>query len=123
MSRRKVDAPDLVLFDTRAGKTGPGPVYQGVSKQIRALETDLAQDDKARIAGLAAAARSIAASIDRCSGHDDPRNQASGMQLAALHTQLREHLIAMTPAGAGGPDKFDEFLADLAAPHQGQPSS
>jgi len=103
-----------------------GPVYQGVCKQIRALfpvgpeaghqarcrcaecvETAAAKD---AVAGWLAQARSIAASIDRVSGHGQTR-QASGVQLAALHERLDAALERLAPNGER--DKLAELLADL----------
>ena len=75
-----------------------GAVYQGVNKTIRSL-VDLGVVDPVRHAGLVAQARSIAGSIDRESGDDDRRRQASGVSLAALHERLEKVLERLDPAG------------------------
>lgn len=85
-----------------------GPVYQGVAKQIRTLEqAEIINADEH--AGTIAQARSLAASIDRVSGHTHPKGQASGMQLAALHNELDQLLARLRPDDAGG----DPFAAML----------
>ena len=91
-------------------KKGTGPVYQGVCKQIRALVA-AETIDRHEHAGMIAQARSLAASIDRVSGHDGGF-QASGMQLAALHEQLGKALERLTPAGAER-DEFQELLSKM----------
>jgi hypothetical protein len=80
-----------------SNRTTGGPVYQGVCKAIRWLVDQGALDDT-RKAGLVAQARSLAASIDRESGHDPRRKQASGVSLSALHAQLAELLQLLDPA-------------------------
>lgn len=100
---------DGALFKVGTTSPGVGPVYQGVCKTIRALTT-AQQLDKSVDAGSIAQARSIAASIDRVSGHKGG-HQASGMQLAALHAQLSEVLERINPAGASDP--FQDFLEEL----------
>ena len=113
MTKRPADSPAPPMFTVAPRRTGPGPVYQGVSKQIRALvKDDAALRDRA--AGTIAAARSLAASIDRASGHDDPRAQASGMQLASMHGELRELLAVLSPEAAAA-DPFQKFLDELDA--------
>lgn len=99
---------DGALFPTPKKPAG-GPVYQGVCKTIRALTKEQVVD-RLVDAGSIAQARSLAASIDRVSGHDGG-HQASGMQLAALHAQLSEVLVRLNPAGASDP--FQDFLDDL----------
>lgn len=94
-----------------ARRSPAGPVYQGVCKQIRALIRSKTID-KTADAGTIAQARSVAASIDRVSGHDDPRAQASGMQLAALHAQLFE-LIGRLTGETTDDDAFDQLLREL----------
>lgn len=98
------------LFDVGRPKTKPGPVYQGVNKEIRALER-AGTIDRLERAGTIAQARSLAASIDRVSGHDGT-GQASGMQLAAMHEQL-DGLLARLAPDTGDTDEFQEFLASL----------
>ena len=100
---------DGQLFTVPKTSSKPGPVYQGVCKTIRALEK-AEQLDRSVDAGSMAQARSIAASIDRVSGHNGGY-QASGMQLAALHAQLSEVMVRLNPAGASDP--FQEFLEQL----------
>lgn len=117
MARR----PDDTLFDPTA-KTGPGPVYQGVCAQIRALfpnDPD-GKARKAQHAGTIAQARSLAASLDRVSGHGGTR-QASGHQLAMMHDQLDKLLERLDPDSPDA-DPFDRLLEELTngraqAPH------
>lgn len=107
---------------SRRRKRG-GPVYQGVNKAIRHLE-DQGIVDKIRHAGLTAQARSIAASIDRESGDDETRRQASGVSLSALHAQLLEVLERLDPR-AESEDSTDaawrEFTEAMTAPPQASP--
>ena len=112
------------LFDpagTRSTKDGKaGPIYQGVCKQLRALfpsdDAD-AQERKKLLAGTLAQARSLAASIDRVSGHSSAY-QAAGMQLAAMHQQLDELLLRLAPDD--GKDDFALWLEQLARPETEQ---
>ena len=83
-------------------RTTGGPVYQGVCKAIRWL-TDQGIVDEQRHGGLIAQARSLAASIDRESGHDPRRKQASGVSLAALHERLAAILQLLDPTEAAAP--------------------
>ena len=74
-----------------------GPVYQGVCAQIRELTAGAEPlVDKRLWAGTIAQARSIAASIDRDSGHGG-RKQANGVPLAQLHDQLDKLLARLNP--------------------------
>ena len=117
--------PPPPLFTVEPRRSPAGPIYQGVCKQIRALEKD-GTIDRAKDAGTIAQARSIAASIDRVSGHDDPRGQASGMQLAALHAQLFE-VIGRLTGDQTEDDAFTQLLEEInhgsatPAPHATQP--
>jgi hypothetical protein len=100
-------------------RTTGGPVYQGVCKAIRWLVDQGALDDT-RKAGLVAQARSLAASIDRESGHDPRRKQASGVSLSALHAQLAELLQLLdpedtSPAGGALGILVDRWAAEDAA--------
>ena len=92
---------------------GPGPVYQGVCAQIRHLfpraDAD-AQDRKRSMAGTIAQARSLAASIDRDSGHGGGK-QANGVPLATMHGQLDALLERL--AGNGATDPFIDLLNEL----------
>ena len=107
---RKAQTDDALFGIEQESPTGPGPVYQGVAKQLRALIANKTIDRDTH-AGIIAAARSIAASIDRVSGH---RNgpQASGMQLSALHSSLLAWLDKLVPAEAGD-DPWSEFLEEV----------
>ena len=112
------------LFDpagTRSTKDGTaGPIYQGVCKQLRALfpsDDPDAQERKKLLAGTLAQARSLAASIDRVSGHSSAY-QAAGMQLAAMHQQLDELLLRLAPDD--GKDDFALWLEQLARPETEQ---
>jgi|SRR5690625_4598562 len=102
--------PESPLFTVEMKKPPAGPVYQGVTKQIRRLERD-GVIDKATHAGTIAQARSIAASIDRVSGHDGGP-QASGMQLAALHERLESVLATLSPETTES-DPFQDLLDQL----------
>lgn len=139
-------SPASPLFDVPdADPAGPGPVYQGVAKSIRALAdrrgpaksgSTPAHPDRVvwleENAGACSAARSVAASIDRASGHGNPRAQASGMQLGALHTSLLAWLERLDPQHAGETSSvMDELTrafqedeerqrAQAAAPHPPQ---
>jgi hypothetical protein len=100
-------------------KTLGGPIYQGVCKQIRQLEKrqedESAEAWKARKdgqAGFVAAARSLAGSIDRVSGHTPGSRQASGVQLAAMHERLESLLERLDPTGETM-DEFDRLLARM----------
>lgn len=107
------------LFPAPRAKVVPGPIYQGVSKTIRAL-IDAEKLDRKIDAGSIAQARSLASSIDRVSGHTLPQHQASGVSLAALHAQLSEVLERLDPTGASDP--FQDFLEELdkeGAPNNG----
>lgn len=99
---------DAGLFPAPKKKRSFGPVYQGVAKQIRTL-TESEQLDPDQFAGTIAAARALGSSIDRASGHPDYLSQASGMQLAALHSELRELLAVLSPETAAS-DPFQELL-------------
>lgn len=105
--------PDPIppLFSVEYKRPAAGPVYQGVTKQIRRLERD-GVIHKATHAGTIAQARSIAESIDRVSGHADPDSQASGMQLAALHERLESLLATLAPEQAET-DPFQDLLDQL----------
>lgn len=105
--RRRAADP---LFDLPAANTGPGPVYQGVCKQIRELvETEAIHAGTQ--AGWIAQARSLARAVDVASGHTG-KPQASGMQLAALHNQL-DALLCRLSGTPTDRDPFADFLDDL----------
>jgi uncharacterized membrane protein YccC len=106
------------LLEPAAKSSSPGPIYQGVCKQLRALFPPgdaEAQKRKNLNAGTIAQARSLAASIDRVSGHGSAY-QAAGMQLSAMHQELDELLLRLAPAD--GKDAFDQWLEQLAEPEQ-----
>jgi len=128
MAGTKSQQGTLAIPTPRAATERGGPVYQGVCKQIRALfptgpeaghkarckcdeclETAARQD---AVAGWIAQARSLAASIDRVSGHGQTR-QASGVQLGALHERLEGILERLAPDGDQR-DPFEDLLEDLA---------
>lgn len=107
------------MFDAPASagtddKKGPGPVQQGVGKQLRHLEKQAGDPEawRASTAGWAAQARSLARAIDRASGHNGGK-QAAGMQLSAMHHQLDELLQRLAPAHGQQLDPFDELLDKL----------
>lgn len=105
---------EFALFDAPAtkGKTTGGPVYQGVNRQIRALFPDSSAPAYLERAGIVAAARSLAASIDRAAA---PPRPASGHQLALMHGQLLSHLEALAPEAGDAPDEFAQLVAQLTA--------
>lgn len=114
MPKRR-DPDPLLPIDVPTGKPlGPGPVYQGVSKTLRARIAD-GTIDRELHAGPAAAMRSLAASIDRASGHNPQRATASGMQLAALHAQLIAWHEAMFTDGATDDDPLTALVNQWAA--------
>jgi hypothetical protein len=109
VTRRKSED---ALFD-EPSSSGAGPVYQGVCGQIRHLfpKTDeAAMRRKDELAGTIAQARSLAASIDRVSGHRGGP-QANGVPLSALHAQL--DMLLERLAGGGQVDPFQELLDEL----------
>jgi hypothetical protein len=98
---------DQLQLDVPTGRkstkrTRGGAVYQGVCATLRWLEAQGTVDEQ-RHAGLAAQARSLAASIDRESGDDVTRKQASGVSLAALHERLAAILQLLDPADSAAP--------------------
>lgn len=127
MAGTKSQQGTLAIPTPRKTTERGGPVYQGVCKQIRALfPTGPEAGHKARckceecvataarqdaVAGWIAQARSLAASIDRVSGHGQTR-QASGVQLGALHERLEGILERLAPDGDKR-DPFDELLDKL----------
>ncbi|MFW5473696.1 hypothetical protein ACOCJ5_10330 [Knoellia sp. CPCC 206450] len=90
------------LEDEEEKGSSYGPVYQGTARQIRRLtasgsfkgETQIIDPDM--WAGTIAQARSLAASIDRASGHGG-RPQANGVPLAQMHMQLAALLAELNP--------------------------
>lgn len=124
MGSRKSSGGQGELFEPPKVKTPVGPVYQGVCAQIRALfptdsdDPEVAADATARKAamlGYIAQARSVAASIDRVSGHPIGgvvTRQAAGMQLSALHAQLADLLDRLSPDG-GEVDEFEQLRRDM----------
>ena len=127
MTTRKADAGALPGLEAAGESKGFGPVYQGVAAQIRALfdvkkGTDglplgadqLAENAarKERSKGTIAQARSLAASIDRVSGHNGTR-QASGVQLSALHDALDRLLVRLDPDA--GTSEFAQALEEMRA--------
>lgn len=120
---------DAALFaihsvaDAKAKADSPGPIYQGTGKAIRHLAKVNATDDdpkglvwQARMAATISQARSLAASIDRESGRDPERKQASGVSLAALHERLDSLMLRLDPEGvaAGGTDSWEDTQRELA---------
>lgn len=103
---------DPSLFPEPRHRSTFGPIYQGVAKQIRTL-VKAETIDKDEHAGTIAQARSLAASIDRVSGHTNPKSQASGMQLAAMHSELRELLERLSPDTDAG-DPFQQLLDEMS---------
>lgn len=94
--------------------SGPGPVYQGVCKTIRAVDADDPEGKPLR-AGIVAQARSLAASIDRVSGHDPGSYQAPGDKLAQMHERLAALMLIIAPGLAAPPQTQDPFADALTA--------
>lgn len=92
-------------------KLGPGPVYQGVAKQIRRM---LADDrlDRDVDAGAIAAARSAARSVDHAAGHNARGAVGAGMQQAALHAALLAWLDKLGGTMGEG-DPFAQLLHEF----------
>lgn len=100
---RSNDGDALFGVPSATPKERGGPVYQGVCAQIRRLtasgkeyEGQEPLIDEKLWAGTIAQARSIAASIDRDSGHGGGK-QANGVPLAQLHAQLDALLARLNP--------------------------
>lgn len=105
------DAPDLFGGSSSTRRSSsPGPIYQGVSKTLRKL-VEAGTLDADLDAGTCAQLRSLAASIDRESGADPMRKQASGVSLAALHAQLANLLDRVRPIADGASDEDEEWHA------------
>lgn len=86
--------PALIPDPSERAKVGP--VYQGVTKQIRRLTAGPEPLIDANLwAGTIAAARSLAASIDAVD-YRGP-GQANGVPLAAMHQQLDALLARLNP--------------------------
>lgn len=101
------------LFDAPKVKRG-GPVYQGVCKELRALEAaDPALTDQR--AGLLALARSLSARVDQAMGWDGRRPE-SGMQSAALVERLVDVLGKINPFDEADPDDGFARLLDELGP-------
>lgn len=119
MASRKSSGEQGTLIEPPKVKVPVGPVYQGTCAQIRAMFPDGDPDAKRRKElnlGTIAQARSVAASIDRVSGHPVngyPTRQAAGMQLAALHHQLDELLSRLAGDGEEE-DEFDKLRREMA---------
>ena len=96
------------LFDL--DRVGPGPVYQGVAKQIRALIA-AGTLDKELLAGTISSARSLARTIDLKSGHGGGELEY-GASIAAMHKQLDELLVRLG-GDAQQHDPFDELLNEI----------
>lgn len=124
---RKPPAGALPGLEDAGEAKGYGPVYQGTAAQIRALfDVKLGADGlplgvdqlaenaarKDRNKGTIAQARSLAASIDRVSGHNGGR-QASGVQLSAMHDALDRLLERLNPDG--GTSEFAKALEEMRA--------
>lgn len=108
---RKDDDGTLDLDMPGPKRLGPGPVYQGVAKQIREMiESDMI--DRDLDAGAIAAARSAARSVDEAAGHNQIGRVAAGMQQAALHAALLSWLEKLAGKLATD-DPFAKMLAEF----------
>lgn len=117
--RRRHGQTELFVDLRDAPTSGPGPVYQGVCKQIRTLIESEIVDRNAQ-AGTVAQARSIAKAVDVASGHTGLQ-QASGMQLAALHAQL-DALLARLSGSPVERDPFADFLDEINTDDRNAPA-
>lgn len=97
---------------------GPGPVYQGVSKQIRRLTASgktyehlEAIIDEDEFAGVIALCRQLARAVDKATGHNETGWHANGRDLGPLAEQLRQALELLRPETET--DEFQEFLNKL----------
>ena len=97
---------------------GPGPIYQGVSKQIRRLTASgstyagLEQIiDPDEYAGVIALCRQLARAVDKATGHNETGWHAHGRDLGPLAEQLRQALELLRPEVET--DEFQEFLNKL----------
>src|SRR5699024_3974189 len=96
---------------------GPGPVYQGVSKQIRRLTASGTYSkleqiiDPAEFAGVIALCRQLARAVDKATGHNETGWHANGRDLGPLAEQLRQALELLMPETET--DEFQEFLNKL----------
>lgn len=97
---------------------GPGPIYQGVAKQLRRLTSSGIYKDEEQIvdpdehAGTIALCRQLARAVDRFTGHNETGWLANGRDLAPLVEQLRLALESLRPETAES-DEFQDFMRDL----------
>lgn len=121
------DHPEVVAEMTRRERQstkareqalGPGPIYQGVSKQLRRLTSSGTYKHLEQIvdpdehAGTIALCRQLARAVDHFTGHNATGWRANGRDLAPLVEQLRLALESLRPE-ASESDEFQEFMADL----------
>jgi hypothetical protein len=106
---------------------GPGPVYQGVSLEIRRLTAkgarfaDVAPAiDATEHAGTIAAARALARAIDKATGHNVTGWHANGRDVSPMFEELRELLSRLHPDGQTV-DAFEAWLTDDSAPAEDVP--
>lgn len=122
-----VDAVEQVRVQNEQRKQvnkvlGPGPVYQGVAKQIRRLTADGAYKhlepvvDPIEHAGTIAAARSLARTLDKQMGHNPSGWVANGRDLAPLLEQLQELMATLNPDQDR--DALEDFLNSPEAPRE-----
>lgn len=113
------DVEDLARHErqrtlAREKAVGPGPIYQGVSKQIRRLTASGTYSDLTQIidpdecAGVIALCRQLARALDKATGHNEIGWVAAGRDIGPLAEQLRQALELLTPQTET--DEFQEFL-------------
>lgn len=96
---------------------GPGPIYQGVSKQIRRLTASGTYSalpkiiDPDEYAGIISLCRQLARALDKATGHNKTGWHANGRDLGPLAEQLRQALELLRPDVET--DEFQEFLNNL----------
>jgi hypothetical protein len=103
----------LVLAVEKA--IGPGPVYQGVGKEIRHLIAEGIIDPREH-AGTIALARSLARHIDKGNGHNLTGWSANGRDQSPIAEQLRETLRILHPES--NVDAFEAWMRDDTAPRE-----
>lgn len=101
---------------------GPGPVYQGVNKQINALtasgKKNAAREqrvDPVEHAGTIAALRALARAIDRATGHNPTGWHANGRDIAPLYERLEQLVRQLVGDDV---DALDAWMNDPDAPKE-----
>lgn len=116
----------LRVVRAHARALGAGPVYQGVSKQIRWLTASGAEGtdadgnprepviDADTYAGVIAATRAVARALDKATGHNLTGYHANGRDLAPIAERL-ESLLRVLMGDDVEVDEFQELLDKMDA--------